>query len=306
MRIASLLPSATEIAFALGLGDSVVGVSHECDYPAQAARLPTLTASAVATDALSSAEVDQAISAHLRQGGSTYTINLPLLRRLQPDLILTQALCDACAVSEAQVHRTLHEQHLGARVLTLTPRTLDDVFRSIEDVGEATGRAAAARALTTDLRDRVAAIRAFRQDAPPRLLALEWLDPPFVGGHWVPDQIAAAGGVDVLGRPGQPSYRTTWEEIARAQPDVIVVLPCGFTLGEIVEQARVLAGNPLWTALVAVRRGAVWAVDADAWFSRPAPRVVDGIDALAQILVDPLASSGPAGTVPLRHPAPTQ
>ncbi|MEE9277336.1 MAG: cobalamin-binding protein, partial [Dehalococcoidia bacterium] len=301
MRIASLLPSATEIAFALGLGDSVVGVSHECDYPAQAARLPTLTASAVATDALSSAEVDQAISAHLRQGGSTYTINLPLLRRLQPDLILTQALCDACAVSEAQVHRTLHEQHLGARVLTLTPLTLDDVFRSIEDVGEATGRAAAARALTTDLRDRVAAIRAFRQDAPPRLLALEWLDPPFVGGHWVPDQIAAAGGVDVLGRPGQPSYRTTWEEIARAQPDVIVVLPCGFTLGEIVEQARVLAGNPLWTALVAVRRGAVWVVDAGAWFSRPAPRVVDGIDALAQILVDPLASSGPAGTVPLRH-----
>ena len=286
MRIASLLPSATEIVFAVGAGDEVVGVSHECDYPDGARGLPVLTGSAVETRGLPQAEIDAAISGLLASGGSTYTIDVARLRELRPDLVITQALCDVCAVSEGQVHRVVHEEQLGARVLTLTPLDLEGVARSVEEVGDATGHAPEATRLALDLRERIAA-RAPRPSTPPRVLALEWLDPPFAAGHWVPEQIARAGGADVLGQPGQKSERVTWEALAATAPDVALLLPCGLSLDEVVREAEALATRPEWRSLPAVASGAVWALDANAWFSRPGPRLLDGIEALRAILANP-------------------
>ena len=263
-----------------------------------------MTASAVATAGRTPGEIDTAISALLQAGGSTYTMDIPLIRRLQPDLLITQALCDVCAVSEGQVHRAVHEQELGARVLTLTPLDLDGVFSSIEEVGRATGRAVAAAELTAGLRRRLDTLRKRTASTPtPRVLALEWTDPPFVGGHWVPEQIEAAGGLDVLGRPRERSFRCTWEQIAEAAPDVVIVLPCGYTLEEVAAHARALWDQPAWRQLPAVTCGAVWAIDASAWFSRPGPRVVEGAEALATILADPLASQALPGAQRLVAPA---
>ncbi len=286
MRIASLLPSATEIAFAVGAGDEVVAVSHECDYPAAARGLPALTGPAVETHGLPQAEIDAAISGLLAAGGSTYTIDVPRLRELQPDLVITQALCDVCAVSEGQVHRVVHEEQLGARVLTLTPLDLEGVARSVEEVGEATGHPTEGARVAADLRERLAAPAALPATPPP-VLALEWLDPPFAAGHWVPEQIARAGGEDVLGHAGQKSERVTWETIAATAPEVALLLPCGLSLDEVVREAAALANRPEWRNLPAVARGAVWALDADAWFSRPGPRLAEGIEALRAILADP-------------------
>ncbi len=286
MRIASLLPSATEIVFAVGAGDEVVGVSHECDYPDAARGLPVLTGSAVETRGLPQAEIDAAISSLLASGGSTYAIDVPRLRELQPDLVITQALCDVCAVSEGQVHRVVHEEQLGARVLTLTPLDLAGVARSIEEVGEATGRPAEGARLAADLRERTSPPPAL-PSTRPRVLALEWFDPPFTAGHWVPEQILAAGGEDVLARPGQKSERVTWETVAASAPEVALLLPCGLSLDEVVREAEGLAQREEWRALPAVRNGAVWALDANAWFSRPGPRLLDGIEALRAILADP-------------------
>ncbi len=286
MRIASLLPSATEIVFAVGAGDELVAVSHECDYPAGARGLPVLTASAVETRGLSQSEIDSAISGLLAAGGSTYTIDVPRLRELRPDLVITQALCDVCAVSEGQVHRVVHEEQLGARVLTLTPLDLEGVARSVEEVGEATGRPSEGARVAAELRERLAAPAPLPASLP-RVLALEWLDPPFTGGHWVPEQIARAGGDDVLGQPGQKSERVTWDAIVASAPDVALLLPCGLSLDEVVSEAEALADRPEWRALPAVATGAVWALDANAWFSRPGPRLLDGIEALRAILANP-------------------
>lgn len=301
MRIASLLPSATEIAFAVGAGSEVVGVSHECDWPAEARGLPVLTGPAVDTRGLSQADIDAAIGGLLAAGGSTYHIDVPRLRALRPDLVVTQALCDVCAVSEGQVHRVVHEQQLGARVLTLTPLNLEGVARSVEQVGEASGHADAGKCLAADLRARLA------EPAPvpaphPRVVALEWFDPPYAAGHWVPEQIALAGGEDALARPGEPSARVTWEAIAAARPDVVLLLPCGLDLDEVVRESEALARRPEWRALPAVMRGAVWALDASAWFSRPGPRLLDGIEALRAILADPASDRPVAGARRLPPP----
>ena len=301
MRIASLLPSATEIAFAVGAGEEVVGVSHECDYPAAARGLPVLTGPAVETRGLPQAEIDAAISGLLAAGGSTYAIDAPRLRELRPDLVITQALCDVCAVSEGQVHRAVHEEQIGARVLTLTPLDLEGVARSVEEVGEATGHAAAGARLAAEMRERMAAparVAASR----PRVLALEWLDPPYSGGHWVPEQIALAGGVDALSQPGRKSERVTWEAVAASAPDVALLLPCGLSLDEVVAEATALAGRPEWRALPAVANGAVWALDANAWFSRPGPRLFDGVEALRAILAAPAGDHPVPGARRLPRP----
>lgn len=301
MRIASLLPSATEIAFAVGAGEEVVGVSHECDYPAAARGLPVLTGPAVETRGLPQAEIDAAISGLLAAGGSTYAIDAPRLRELRPDLVITQALCDVCAVSEGQVHRAVHEQQLGARVLTLTPLDLEGVARSVEEVGEATGHAAEGARLAAEMRARMAApapVAASR----PRVLALEWLDPPFSAGHWAPEQIALAGGEDALGAPGRKSERVTWEAVAASAPDVALLLPCGLSLDEVVAEAAALAGRPEWRALPAVANGAVWALDANAWFSRPGPRLFDGVEALRAILAAPAGDHPVPGARRLPRP----
>jgi iron complex transport system substrate-binding protein len=283
MRIISLVPNGTEILFALGAGDSVVGVSHECDYPPAARTRPILTGSALSAG-MSAAEVDAAVAAQVASGASLYTLDEARIADLAPDVIVTQQLCPVCAVSTAQVDGAVRPLPRCPEVLSLDPRTLADVLADIRRVGALTGREAAAEALLGELDRRLAAVRAAVAGRPrPRVLALEWLDPPFAGGHWVPEMIALAGGTDAVAAPGDHSARLTWEQVAAADPDVIVAMPCGFDEAGAGEQLATIAGRPEWRALRAVREGQVHPVDANGCFSRPGPRLVDGIERLAAI-----------------------
>jgi len=286
MRIISLVPNGTEILFALGAGDQVVGVSHECDWPEAARRLPILTGSALAAG-MSAAEIDAAVSAQVGSGRSLYTLDEARIAALAPDLIVTQELCPVCAVSTEQVDGAIRPLPRCPEVLSLDPRTLGDVLADIRKVGEVTGQRAEAEALVGNLEHRLAAVRERAAGHPaseiPRVLALEWIDPPFAGGHWVPEMIAAAGGVDAVARPGDASRRLTWEEIDAADADVVVVMPCGFDEAGAKTQVSLMADRPEWRRLRAVRLGRVYPVDANGCFSRPGPRLVDGIERLAEL-----------------------
>jgi len=283
MRIVSLVPNGTEILFALGAGDLVVGVSHECDFPEEARRRPILTGSAL-TPGMSAAEVDAAVSAQVGSGESLYTLDEARIAELAPDLIVTQQLCPVCAVSTAQVDGAVRPLPRCPDLLSLDPRTLADVFVDIRRVGEATGRAAEAAELLEDLDRRLDAVRSAVAGRPrPRVLALEWLDPAFAGGHWVPEMIERAGGVDAVAQPGDHSVRLTWDQVQAADPDLIVAMPCGFDEAGAQAQIDTLAGRPEWRSLRAVRDGRVYPVDANGLFSRPGPRLVDGIESLAKI-----------------------
>ena len=283
MRIVSLVPNGTEILFALGAGDSVVGVSHECDFPEEARRRPVLTGSAL-TPGMSAAEVDAAVSAQVGSGESLYTLDEARIAELAPDVIVTQQLCPVCAVSTEQVDGAVRPLPRCPDVVSLDPKTLGDVFADIRRVGELTGRTEEAEALLAGLERRLAAVQSSISHRPrPRVLALEWLDPPFEGGHWVPEMIDRAGGIDVFGGPGGHSQRLTWEQVATADPDVIVAMPCGFDEAGARDQIETVAHLPQWQALRAVREGRVFPVDANGCFSRPGPRLVDGIERLASI-----------------------
>jgi iron complex transport system substrate-binding protein len=285
MRIVSLVPNGTEILFALGAGDLVVGVSHECDYPEEARTRPILTGSAL-TPGMSAAQVDAAVSAQLASGLSLYTLDEARIAELAPDLIVTQQLCPVCAVSTEQVEGAVRPLLRCPELVSLDPRTIGEVFADVRRVGEVTGRTAEAEALLADLDRRLGAVRARAAGRPhPRVLALEWLDPPFAGGHWVPEMIALAGGIDVFGEPGGHSARLTWDQIAAADPDVIIVMPCGFDEAGAREQVATVAGRPEWRSLRAVRESRVFPVDANGCFSRPGPRLVDGVERLAAILL---------------------
>ncbi|MEP7013327.1 MAG: cobalamin-binding protein [Acidobacteriota bacterium] len=281
-RIVSLVPNGTEILFALGAGDQVVGVSHECDFPPAARERPILTGSALAAD-LAPAEIDRAVSAQVGNGLSLYTIDEALLARLDPDLIVTQELCPVCAVSTEQVEGALAPLPRCPDVLSLDPRRLADVLEDIRSVGREIGKEREAAELVEGLKSRLAAVGGRAGFRRPRVLALEWLEPPFAGGHWVPEMIEAAGGEDVAAQPGDGSRRMTWYEVAALDPDLIVVMPCGFDEAGAQAQVERIAGTPEWTALRAVREGRVYPVDANGCFSRPGPRLVDGIERLAEI-----------------------
>ena len=284
MRIVSLVPNGTEILFALGAGDLVVGVSHECDFPEEARRRPILTGSAL-TPGMSAAEVDAAVSAQVGSGESLYTLDEARIAELAPDVIVTQQLCPVCAVSTEQVDGAVRPLSRCPDVVSLDPKTLADVFADIRRVGELTGKAEEAKALLAGLERRLEAVRSRVAGRPrPRVLALEWLDPPFAGGHWVPEMIDLAGGTDVFGEPGGHSQRLTWEQVAAADPDVIVAMPCGFDEAGARDQIETVAHLPQWQSLRAVREGRVFPVDANGCFSRPGPRLVDGIERLAAIL----------------------
>lgn len=283
MRIVSLVPNATEILFALGAGDRVVGVSHECDWPEEARTRPILTGSAL-QPGMSAAEVDAAVSAQVGSGKSLYTLDEKRIAELAPDLIFTQELCPVCAVSTGQVEAATRPLPRCPELLSLDPNTLDDVFADIRRVGEATGLAERAEALVEGLRQRVAAVeRAVAGRPRPRVAALEWLDPPFSGGHWVPEMIARAGGEDLFGEPGGPSRRLGWGDLRAADPDVLIAMPCGFDEAGAREQIALVAGRPEWSSLRAVREGRAFPVDANGCFSRPGPRLVDGIERLAEV-----------------------
>jgi len=284
MRVISLVPNGTEILFAVGAGDLVVGVSHECDWPAEARQRPVLTGSAL-TPGMSAAEIDQAVSAQVGSGLSLYTLDEARIAALDPDLIVTQQLCPVCAVSTEQVDGAVRPLPRCPEIVSLDPKSLADVLADIRQVGAVTGRENEAGALVHSLEDRLAAVRARAAELAkkPRVLALEWLDPPFAGGHWVPEMIVAAGGTDAFARPGDSSRRLTWDEIAAVDPDLIVVMPCGFDAAGARAQIDVIAERPEWQRLRAVREGRVFPVDANGCFSRPGPRLVDGIEQLAGI-----------------------
>jgi iron complex transport system substrate-binding protein len=296
-RIVSLVPNGTEILFALGAGDEVVGVSHECDYPQEARTRPVLTGSAL-TPGMSAAEVDAAVAAQVGNGLSLYTLDEARIAELAPDLIVTQELCPVCAVSTEQVGDAVRPLPRCPELLSLDPRTLAGVFADIARVGAATGRTSAAEALLAGLERRLARLSASVEGLPrPRALALEWLDPPFAGGHWVPEMIARAGGIDAVARPGDASARLTWEQVAAADPDVIVVMPCGFDAAGAQEQIATISDRPEWQALRAVRDGRVYPVDANGCFSRPGPRLVDGIETLARCFHGSAAAKNPLPSV---------
>ena len=288
MRIVSLLPSTTEIVCALGLEEALVGITHECDYPASVSGKPRLTASRISHETMTSSEIDHAVRsqlANLDGHGSIYDLDEAKLRELNPDLILTQELCDVCAVSYKTVQRAARMFEGEVRVVSLEPNTISDIFDNIRMVGEFAGRRREADELVTGLQARLDRVRRATEqiERRPRTLMLEWLEPPFAPGHWVPEQVGIAGGDPAFGKAGQRSVTTTAEEIRAYAPEVIVLIPCGYYQADILRQlphARLPAG---WNEMPAVRNGEVWATDATSYFSRPGPRVVDGVEILARI-----------------------
>jgi iron complex transport system substrate-binding protein len=283
MRIISLVPNGTEILFAVGAGDLVVGVSHECDFPAEARTRSILTGSAL-TPGMTAAEVDAAVSAQVGSGASLYTLDEGRIAELDPDVIVTQQLCPVCAVSTEQVNGAVRPFPRCPEVISLDPKSLTDVFTDIRRVGDLTGRADRAALLLEGLQVRLDVVRAaVTGKTRPRALALEWLDPPFAGGHWVPEMIALAGGQDAIASPGDHSARLTWEQIAAADPDVILVMPCGFDEAGAAAQIETIAHRSEWRSLRAVREKRVYPLDANGCFSRPGPRLVDGVERLAAI-----------------------
>jgi iron complex transport system substrate-binding protein len=284
MQICSLLPSATEILYALSLGDSVAGVTHECDFPPEAAGKPALIRPRVDPHA-KPAEIDRQVTELVARGESIYAVDAELLASLAPDLIITQDLCHVCAASPEDLAAALTRLPKLPRVLTLSPRSLADVWQDICRVGEATEILPDAKLLAARLAARVAATAAIAKLAPtrPRVLCLEWLDPYYIGGHWVPEMVAMAGGVDVLGRAGEPSFRASAEEIARTNPEIIVVMPCGYNAKRIAAEFDWAQLPANWKDFPAIRERRAFAVDANSYFSRPGPRLADGVELLAHI-----------------------
>jgi iron complex transport system substrate-binding protein len=279
MRIASLVPSATELLFALGAGDEVIAVTHECDHPPAVKELPRVTRDVVGPG-LTSAEIDAAVRERTERGESIYELDEESLRGLGPDLIVTQALCAVCAVSYDDVRALAEEIESRPNVVSLDPSTLGEVLDDVRRLGAVIGRQAEAEALLRDAATRIDRVRlAVRAAQRPRVAALEWLDPVYVAGHWTPQLIDYAGGEDVLGRPGERSDRRTWEEVAAAAPEVVIVMPCGYD----APRARVEAEEHR-ERLEALGARQVVAVDAAAYFSRPGPRLIDGLELLAGIL----------------------
>jgi iron complex transport system substrate-binding protein len=286
VRVASLLPGATEMVHFAGAGDALVGVTHECDYPAGVERLPKLTSSEIEGHTMTSAEIDTAVEKHMTEAGSLYALDAELLEDLGPDLILTQGLCEVCAVSTSLVERAVAGMRKEPEILTLNPTSLCAVLDDSVRIGEALGRGDETRQKVAALEGRLAGVEEAVAGLPrSRVGWIEWLDPPFSAGHWVPEMVDIAGGEEVLAGPGERSARLSWDEVFEAAPEVIVLMPCGFDADRAVEEAsRELPGLPGWGDLPAVREGRVWAVDANSHFSRPAPRLVEGVEILARIL----------------------
>ena len=294
MRIVSLVPSATETLFALGLGEQVAAVTHECDYPAAAVNLPKVTRDVIGPG-LPPGEIDRAVRELTEQGRSIYELDGVGLRALAPDLIVTQALCSVCAVSVDDVRAIAAEMEPVPQIVSLDPHTLGEVLGDVRTLAQATDAKDAGVSLVQDAAARIDRVKLAVRDAPRvRVAMLEWLDPIFVGGHWVPQLIEFAGGVDLLGLPGEPSEQRSWEEVAAAQPEVVIVAPCGYEVERALQEAR--AYEDRLRALGAER---IVIADACAWFSRPGPRLVEGLEWLAHALHPRLVPEPPGGVVSL-------
>jgi iron complex transport system substrate-binding protein len=285
-RIVSFLPSATEMACALGLSDRLMGVTHECDYPPEVSGKPIVVRSALPIETMTQREIDAAVRERLKQGLSLYEVDEHAVGEIVPDLILTQDLCQVCAPSGNEVSQLLAQLPSKPRILWQTPKTIGEIFDCIRELGEATGREAMADALVRDGRARLDAISAVtsRLTYRPRVFCLEWMDPIYCSGHWVPEMVRIAGGVDGLGREGADSVRVSWSDVRTFAPEVLIIMPCGFDLEKTMAHGQMLSAYEGWGDLPAVRAGRVYAVDANAYFSRPGPRVIEGTELLAHLM----------------------
>ncbi|MFN2515398.1 MAG: cobalamin-binding protein [Pyrinomonadaceae bacterium] len=296
-QIVSFLPSATEIACALGLTDQLVGITHECDYPVEIEGKPVVVRSTLPIETMNQREIDVAVAERMRAGHSLYQVDEKLLQELAPDLILTQDLCQVCAPSGTEISQALNLLPKKPRILWLTPNSLEQIFANVRELGEATGRTREADELIANGRARLEKIAAVtsRLSHRPRVFCMEWLDPVYCSGHWVPQMVRLAGGVDALSREGKDSVRIPWDDVVEWAPEVLIITPCGFNLEKVIEQADQLVSYTGWSDLPAVREGRVYAVDANSYFARPGPRVVDGTELLAHLIHSEVISwTGPS------------
>lgn len=303
MKIASLLPSATEIICALGLEKNLVGITHECDFPGSVSGKPHLTASRISHETMSSAEIDHAVRSQLDGHGSIYDLDVESLERLKPDLIITQELCEVCAVSYKQVEKAARTYVAGAQVVSLEPNTIADIFDNIKTVGALTGTGERAAQVVAELENRLNVLRERTEklEKRPRVFMLEWLEPPFAPGHWTPEQVEISGGICVMGKAAEKSVTTSYEEIYDSNPDVIVLVPCGYYIADILRQLPNTIFPENFREISAFKNQQIWALDASAYFSRPAPRVVDGAEILAKIF-HPQIFGAPIETEAVRIP----
>ena len=293
-RIVSLLPSATEILFAIGAGDRVVGVTHECDFPPEARTRAALTSSLLPGDAVTAGAIDRHVRASVHSGSSLYALDADRLAQLDPELIVTQELCAVCAVSYEIVQRAAKRLRGDPRVISLEPSSHEDVYATIGFLGELSGRARGAAEVVAGLRAREAVLRNTPRDVRPRALILEWTDPPMSGGHWTPGLVEIACGIPLLAHPGANSQTLAWDAIAQADPDVVIVVPCGFDLAHAQSAVRELAANATWNALRAKTSGHAYVMDGNAYVNRPGPRLIDSADRFAWAFDDATLVANPA------------
>jgi len=303
MRIVSLLPSATEIVCAIGLGDELVGVTHECDFPPDVIGKPVITHSVHDLSASSSRDIHRLVTASMHGGSSLYALDDEALADAKPDLILTQELCRVCAVSYRDVNEVARAIDADITVVSLEPTSIEGILNTITTVGAMTEAEDAAIDLVESLRERLGTVgekvQARREAGgrSPRVVGLEWLDPPFATGHWVPEQIRQAGGWELLGSDGEASTQTTWDAVSEVDPEMLLLMPCGFHLQETIDAWSATRRPPGYADLTAARRGQVFALDGSAYFSRPGPRVIDGIELLAEIFdPDAFVDAAPFGS----------
>ncbi len=283
MRILSFQPTSTEMAYALGAGRSIVGVSHECAYPPAARRKPVVSTSLIDPARMSGAEIDRAVVAAAREGKSLYRVNRALVRRLKPDLLLTQSLCEVCATSPSDLREVLQIVRPKPRVLSLHAHDFEGMFADLRELADLLGKDA--RPLEKKLRARIAAVLRKTKGLPrKRVFCMEWLDPVYASGHWVPEMVAMAGGIDSLGRAGKDSRRIEWADVTAAEPEVLILMPCGLSREQTRRELPVAASRPGWADLPAVRNGEVWHADGPSYFNGGGPRLVDGLEILAEIL----------------------
>jgi iron complex transport system substrate-binding protein len=297
-RIVSFLPSATEMICALGLSDRLMGITHECDYPPDIMGKPIVVRSVLSIESMSQSEIDSAVTERLCKGLSLYRVDETLMREISPDLILTQDLCQVCAPSGNEVSQLLKLLPTKPQILWLTPKSIEQIFGNVRDLGVATGRLQKAETLIAAGRARLKKIAAkiCNVSSRPRVFCMEWIDPVYCCGHWVPEMVYIAGGIDKLGREGTDSVRILWDDVLRWKPEVVIVMPCGFGLEKAADQARQLSTYPGWADLPAVREGRVYVVNANSYFARPGPRIVEGTELLAHLLHPDLCEwNGPPG-----------
>jgi iron complex transport system substrate-binding protein len=284
MRICSFLPGATETAFALGLGDDIVGVTHECDYPPDAKYKPVMVHSAIDAARMSSGEIDRKVGELLQAGRGLYTINEQAFVEAAPDLILTQGLCEVCALDFNDVVKAAGLLARPPQILSLNPKSVADILEDIRRIGGATQHDDSAEELVRNCTKRIERVGYGAESYRPRVVCIEWFDPLYTAGHWVPEMIALAGGYDTLGRQGEPSAKVEWNQIVDARPEILLLMPCGFDTRRAVKESAPLRALPGWSDLPAVKTGNVYALNGNAYFSRPGPRLIDGLEILARLI----------------------